>query len=151
MWCRAWSTRQDEDQKGKKQSSSTLRQTHLVVNLGRGILELDSLLEYAALLVELDALGPVVEGTGNVDFVSGVLPERRVGSAECLRQDRNVEGNWRAIADAEPVSQSSLQKLKAESSKFGARTRECDARATVLTIDECCEAIGPRSDCQHTT
>jgi hypothetical protein len=53
--------------------------THLVVDLARGILEVDRLGEDIARLFELDALGPVVEGTGHVDFVGGMLPTRKLG------------------------------------------------------------------------
>lgn len=48
--------------------------TNLVVDLLGGVLEVDRLLENGALLVELDALGPVVEGTGHVDFLGRVFP-----------------------------------------------------------------------------
>lgn len=51
--------------------------TYLVVDLGRGVLEINRLLEDVALLLELDALGPVVEGAGDVDLFGGVFPVRQ--------------------------------------------------------------------------
>lgn len=48
--------------------------TNLVVDLVRGDFEVDGLFKDVAFLLELDALGPVVKGAGNVDFVCGVFP-----------------------------------------------------------------------------
>ena len=50
--------------------------TNLVINLVRGVLEVDLLLKDAVVLVELDTLCPVIERSGNVNFFSGMLPER---------------------------------------------------------------------------
>lgn len=50
--------------------------TNLVVDLVRRDFEVDGLFKDVAFLLELDTLGPVVEGAGNVDFVCGVLPGR---------------------------------------------------------------------------
>lgn len=50
--------------------------TNLVVNLLRGLGESNSLLKGVADLVQLLALGPVVEGSGNVDLLGRVSPMR---------------------------------------------------------------------------
>lgn len=54
--------------------------THLVVNLALGLLQVDCLGENIALLLELNALGPVVECTRHVDLVGGMLPIENLGS-----------------------------------------------------------------------
>jgi hypothetical protein len=54
--------------------SSCQSATYLVVDLLGGVLELDGLQEKRAFLLELDALGPVVEGSGYVDLFGRVLP-----------------------------------------------------------------------------
>lgn len=48
--------------------------TYLVVDLVGWDFEADGLFEDVASLLELDAFGPVVKGTGNVNFFGGVLP-----------------------------------------------------------------------------
>lgn len=52
--------------------------THLVVDILCGALEGHVLLEDAARLLQLLALGPVVKSAGDVDLVARVLP-RRIG------------------------------------------------------------------------
>jgi hypothetical protein len=63
--------------------------THLVVDLLGGVLEVDRLLENIAFLLELDALGPVVEGTGDIDLLGGMLPRGTIESAQCLTEARS--------------------------------------------------------------
>jgi hypothetical protein len=58
----------------------SLTLTHLVVNLALGLLQVDCLGENIALLLELNALGPVVECTRHVDLVGGMLPIENLGS-----------------------------------------------------------------------
>ena len=53
--------------------------TYLVVDLGGGVLEVDSLLEDIANLLKLDTLRPVVEGSRDVNLLSGVFPVRKSG------------------------------------------------------------------------
>lgn len=48
--------------------------THLVVNLLGSVLELDGLLKNVAVLLKLDALGPVIKGAGYVDLFGRVFP-----------------------------------------------------------------------------
>ena len=54
---------------------------YLVVNFLGGVLQVDCLLEDIALLFKLDALGPVVEGSCDVDFFGRVLPTKAIESA----------------------------------------------------------------------
>lgn len=64
--------------------------THLIVSLVGSILEIDCLLEDVTVLVKFDALGPVVKGSGNVDFFGRVFPksqlsQRNVSERCCTR------------------------------------------------------------------
>lgn len=59
--------------------------TNLVVDLFGRNLEVDGLFKDVALLFELDTLGPVVKGTGYVDFFRGVFPARRAARLDRVR------------------------------------------------------------------
>ncbi len=54
------------------------KSTYLIVDLVGWDFEADSLFEDAALLLELNTLGPVVESTGNVNFFRGVFPGEKL-------------------------------------------------------------------------
>lgn len=75
---------------GRDSLTLTLTFTHLVVDLALRLLQVNCLGEDIALLFELNALGPVVKGTGHVDLVGGMLPAEVWVSLKCLRQGRSV-------------------------------------------------------------
>jgi hypothetical protein len=62
-----WSTAE-----ARRPSEGRAPDTYLVLYVSLG--ELDRLLEDAILLLELDRLHPVIEGAGDVDLVSRMLP-----------------------------------------------------------------------------
>jgi hypothetical protein len=73
--------------------------TNLVVDLGRalGDLDVDSLLEDIAHLVELDALGPAVKGAGNVDLFGGLIPGNSLVSVNGATKRQLSSGRLRCL------------------------------------------------------
>lgn len=67
-------TSQEARNAALESSRLSAKSTYLVVDLVGWDFEANSLFEDAALFLELNTLGPVVEGTGNVDFFRGVFP-----------------------------------------------------------------------------
>ena len=57
---------------------------YLVVDFASRLLQIYGLLEDRTLLLQFDALGPVVEGASHVDFLGGMFPARLVVSESYL-------------------------------------------------------------------